>query len=133
MRLSRCTTASIRHARPFRPVSLRRRHHLLVAVDRRRVLKTALGCGGLVAGATLVTRVTWPHRAGGRSTTPDGQPLVAHRVLVQAEDCWGLTATADQVSAPVTSGWTWIAFDQWQVPRRESAIIGTGAFLHGGA
>src|SRR5262245_66438756 len=131
MRPSRCT-ASIRYARPFPPVTRRSRHHLVVAVDRRRVLKTALGCGGLVAGAALVTRARWPYGAPRRST-PAGQPVVAHRVLVQAEDSWGLSATADQWTAPVTSGWTWIAFDQWQVPRREPDIIGTGAFLRGGA
>src|SRR5215467_10820793 len=133
MRRSRCTTASIRYARPFPPVTRRSRQHLVVAVDRRRVLKTALGCGGLVAGAALVTRARWPFRAHEHSTMPAGPAAAAHRLLVQAEDSWGLRAAADQTNAPVTTGWTWIAFDQWQAPRRESAIIGTGAFLRGGA
>src|SRR5262245_59988613 len=109
MRPSRCTTASIRYARPFPPVTRRSRQHLVVSVDRRRVLKAALGCGGLVAGATLLTRATWPRRDGARATTPAGLPGAAHRILVQAEDCWGLIATADQTNAPVTTGWTWIA------------------------
>src|SRR5262245_16586408 len=126
MRPSRCTTASIRYARLFPPVTRRSRQHLVVSVDRRRVLKAALGCSGLVAGATLLTRTRWPHRDGARATTPAGLPAAAHRVLVQAEDSWGLIAAADPATAPVTTGWTWIAFDQWQAPRRESAIIGTG-------
>lgn len=33
----------------------------------------------------------------------------------------------------MTSGWTWIAYDLWQLPRREDAIIGISAFLNGGA
>src|SRR5262245_552376 len=119
MRPSRCTTDSIRYARPCPPVTRRSNSHLVVAVDRRRVLKTALGCGGLVAGAALVTRATWPYRAREHATTPAGLPAFAHRVILQAEDCWGLSATADQTNAPVTAGWTWIAFDQWQAPRRE--------------
>ncbi|HEV3139307.1 MAG TPA: hypothetical protein VGY57_02260, partial [Vicinamibacterales bacterium] len=44
-----------------------------------------------------------------------------------------MTATRDQWKAPITSGWTWVAYDLWQVPRREGAIIGTGAFMQGGA
>src|SRR5262245_34452838 len=117
MRPSCCTAASIRYASPFPPVTRRSRDHPVVAIDRRRVLTAVLGCGGLVAGATLATRATWPHRARGRPTASAGLPPAAQRVLVQAEDSWGLTSTADQANAPVTSGWTWIAFDQWQVPR----------------
>ena len=44
-----------------------------------------------------------------------------------------MTATHDQWKAPVADGWTWVAYDLWQVPRRERAIIGTGAFMQGGA
>src|SRR5262245_27611991 len=113
MQPPRCTTASIRYARPFPPVTRRSNSPPVVAVDRRRVLKTALGCGGLAAGATLLTRATWPHRGGGRMTTPAGPVPAVHRVLLQAEDSWGLSAAADQTNAPVTTGWTWIAFDQW--------------------
>src|SRR5262245_23610241 len=129
----RCKTASIQYARPFPPVTRRSNPHLVVAVDRRRVLRAALGCGGPMAGATVLTRATRPHRPRGLETTPAGRPAAAYRILVQAEDSWGLSAAADQTNAPVTTGWTWIAFDQWQVPRREPAIIGTGAFLRGGA
>jgi hypothetical protein len=103
-----------------------------VRIDRRRVLKAALGCGAAAAGAAVLRRFGRSFGIGAaRSQKP--APLAAHRVLLQAEDSWGLMSTTDQFHAPVTSGWTWLAYDQWQLPRRPSAIIGTGAFLQGGA
>lgn len=101
--------------------------------DRRTVLKV-LGFGALATGAAIAGRLRLQGLLLPRTPSGSAPTLqTPHRLLLQVEQFWGMVSTQDQWNAPVTSGWTWVAYDRWQVPRVDAAIIGTGAFLGGAA
>ena len=93
------------------------------------MLKAAVGVGVAAGGAAIARFVGWP--AAREPSTEAARP--AHRVVAQAEEFWGLTSSEDQWMRPVTTGWTWVSADRWQLPRIEETIVGPGAFLNGAA
>jgi hypothetical protein len=90
-------------------------------LHRRTFLKL-----GIVASTTTALGVLAFRREGSALPAAD-----AHRALYEAEDFWGMIASRDQWSEPVTTGWTWGNYETWQVPRREEDIIGASVFSQG--
>ena len=57
----------------------------------------------------------------------------AWALVLQADAFWGMSSTRDQWNAPVTDAWTWVSYDDWQLPRNSAGIVGVGAFLSSAA
>jgi hypothetical protein len=105
-------------------------------LSRRALLR--LATASLAASGVACRRASESTAVGPGSSDPGhpgpSDPGYPHaRRVYQAEAFWGITATPDQWNAPVTTAWTWIDHDTFQVPRLPVRSFASSIFLEDAA